>query len=434
MTNLSRFGLCLAVLLSLVSGAFAQSWGRAYEEGLKAGRGNQWAEARESFRQAMAYRPEDASLPTFLPGTATERRRWREGAPYSPNFLAAYSLYRDVLKKPKEQQGGPLRIAGAELESLLDKGQTSREAFYLLDQIYQKVGDETKRTQTSERFTREGSRIKWRVDTELLTPEETAAITAMAGSSVAKPGGDDPGTGGAVVTAPGRVPALPTKFAIVIGNSETKVTSLAVPHAAGDARRVRDALIANAGYFEENIAMVVNGTGEQMLAAAKALATRVPADGTVFVYFAGGGVNLSDADYLLGTDAASATETKGMIAKREFYDLFLARKARIFAFFESHRPIAAGRYFGSEIPSTGSVSQVQATMPGEAVTSHLVNGRPAGTFTAAMIEVLSDLKSNRIPILEFGWQVFYKIRRGGLGTKQTPTLPVLTNLASDAKF
>lgn len=431
MTMLTRLGLCFTLLLALASASLAQSWGRAYEEGLTNAKAGKWLEARDAFRQAIAYRPEDASQPTYLPGSATERKPWRDGAPYSPTFLAAYALYRDALKKPKEQQGDPLRIAAAELESLLEKGQTSRETFYFLDQIFERVDDATKRASTMDKFAKEGTRIKWRVDTELLTPEEIAAVAAM-GAPVAtndKPGGE-------VVTAPGRVPALPTKFALVIGNSETGVSSLAVPHAAGDARRVRDALIANAGYLEENISLLANATSEQILAASRTLAGRLPAGATLFLYFAGPGANVADADYLLGTDATSTTETKGMVAKRELYQTFLAKGARIFAFFEANRPIVSGRYFGSEVPAAGSVAQAQATLPGEIVTAQVQGGRATGVYTSALVEVLADLKTNRIPILEFGWQVYYKIRRSGTGTasRQTPTLPVLVNLTSDAKF
>jgi hypothetical protein len=431
MTMLTRLGLCLALLFALTSATFAQSWGRAYEEGLANAKAGKWLEAREAFRQAIAYRPEDASQPTFLPGSTTERKRWRDGSPYSPSFLAAYTLYRDALKKPQEEQAPPLRIAAAEFESLLEKGQTSKETFYFLDQIFERVDDTAKRAATMERFAKDGTRVKWRVDTELLTAEEIAAVAARGApvTSNNKPGGE-------VVTAPGRVPALPTKFALVVGNSETGVSSLAVSHAAGDARRVRDALIANAGYLEENISLLANATAEQILTASRVLAARLPAGATVFVYFAGPGVNLSDADYLLGTDATSATETKGMVAKRELYQTFLAKDARIFAFFEANRPIVAGRYFGSEVPAAGSVAQAQATLPGEVVTSQIQNGRSTGVYTSALVDVLTDLKTNRIPILEFGWQVYYKIRRTGTGTvsRQTPTLPVLVNLTSDAKF
>ena len=68
-----------------------------------------------------------------------------------------------------------------------------------------------------------------------------------------------------------------------------------------------------------------------------------------------------------------------------------------------------------------------------------VFGRGYLLQNSGTINVANDLKSNRIPILEFGWQVFYKMKRGGSGTtgggsRQTPTLPVLTNMASDARF
>ncbi|MGV3618299.1 MAG: caspase family protein [Fimbriimonas sp.] len=440
MTTLSRLWLSLCLLLALATASFAQSWSRAYEEGLTAARAAKWLEAREAFRQAMAYRPEDASLPTLLPGPPTERRRWRDGAPYSPSFLAAYALYRDALTQPTDKHGDPLRIAGAELESLLDKGQPSREAFYFLDLIYERLGDGSKRTAIAERYAKEASRIKWRVDTEIVTPEEMAAITAMAnplGTTIVRAGDLAPTNSG--TATPGRVAPIVTKFALVIGNAETSLTPLAVPHAASDARRMKDALVTNAGYPEENVTLILNGTGEQIQTAAQALAARIPNEATVLIYFAGAGANLAGADYLAGTTATSVTDSKGMVAKSELYRLFMAKGARIFAFFEAHRPIADGRYFGSEIPLAGSIAQVQGTLPGESVTSQVQNGQTTGTFTGAVVDVLSDLKSNRIPILEFGWQVFYKIRRGSTGTtgggsRQTPTLPVLTNLASDARF
>jgi hypothetical protein len=117
----------------------------------------------------------------------------------------------------------------------------------------------------------------------------------------------------------------------------------------------------------------------------------------------------------------------------------MAKGARVFSFFQANRSINEGRYFGSEVPMVGSIAQVQATLPGESISAIMSNGRQTGIFTNAFVEVLQDLKSNRIPILEFGWQVFYKIRRGNTGTtgggsRQTPTLPVLTNVASDARF
>src|SRR5579885_2818833 len=91
--TLFRSGMiCLVALLAGV--ASSQSWNAAYDAGLRAARAEQWAEARKDFQQAAAYRPEDVSAATVLPGPPTEQRRWRNGAPYSPNFLAAYSEYK----------------------------------------------------------------------------------------------------------------------------------------------------------------------------------------------------------------------------------------------------------------------------------------------------------------------------------------------------
>ena len=57
----------------------------------------------------------------------------------------------------------------------------------------------------------------------------------------------------------------------------------------------------------------------------------------------------------------------------------------------------------------------------------------------AVAEVITDLHSNSIPISDFGWAVFYKMRRGssgesGGGSKQTPTLPTLQFMTSSSRF
>jgi hypothetical protein len=82
---------------------------------------------------------------------------------------------------------------------------------------------------------------------------------------------------------------------------------------------------------------------------------------------------------------------------------------------------------------------MQSTMPGSEVASMVRDGRATGVFTDAMAGVMSDLRSNSLPVLEFAWQVFYRVRRGdtgltGGGSRQTPTLPVFHNIAADARF
>src|SRR3954469_22427785 len=120
MTNRRILFVVLLALLGAV--ANAQSWMAAYEKGLKAAKAADWTTARAAFQQAIAYRPEDASGPTTLPGPVSERRQWRNGAPYSPNFLAAYCEYRIGLASPKPEDGKPAFLTAAtEFETLLSK-------------------------------------------------------------------------------------------------------------------------------------------------------------------------------------------------------------------------------------------------------------------------------------------------------------------------
>ena len=117
----------------------------------------------------------------------------------------------------------------------------------------------------------------------------------------------------------------------------------------------------------------------------------------------------------------------------------MVKGAHIFAFYETNRPIKEGRFFGMETPLVGSIAQSQATLPGDTVNAIVRNGKDVGIYVDAFNNVLAELRSNWIPISEFGWQLFYRIRRGdsgttGGGSRQTPTLPVLTNMGADARF
>ncbi|MCB8933105.1 MAG: caspase family protein [Fimbriimonadaceae bacterium] len=449
-----RVTVLLAVLAMAAIG-LAQSWSTSYEEGLQNARAGLWAEARQAFQQAAAYRPEDYSGATLLPGPVSERRQWRDGAPYSPNFMAAYSAYRAAMVLgPGDQRSNMLRTAAQEFEALLAKRQFSRETFYFLNAIYVETGD-TAKAQTLEGTYAEAGKADWRVDAEVVAPDERAAIeqaapvgnvkTVKAGTdSVDIKAGDladtsTSATGGFIAPLVGRVAPLATKFALVIGNSEGRLPQGMLPFGADDAAHVREALITHGGYPEGNVDLVANATSAQILASARAMAQRVGEGNTVTIFFAGVGVNLDGKDYLAGIEAQSASESTGMVAKSELYKIFMAKGAKIFAFFEANRPIVQGRYFGMETPLVGAISQAQATLPGDTVFSSVRDGKPIGVYGEAMASVLSEMRSNRIPILEFGWQVFYRIRRGDTGStggasQQTPTLPVLSNMASDARF
>lgn len=245
---------------------------------------------------------------------------------------------------------------------------------------------------------------------------------------------------GAVQSAfTGVVPTAPDKYALIVGNSESKIEGGKLPFAADDAQLIRQTLITKAGYPDSNIEVAINATSQQLAATINALASRIPDKATVFVYFTGVGANVDGKDYLAGVDSQSDTDNTTMLSKDDLYAAFMSKGARIFAFFQANRPIVNGHYFGSEIPLVGSISQMEATLPGAMVYSISSNGKQVGLFTNAVVSTLDDIHSSRTPILDFGWQVFYKLRRGDTGlsggsSNQSPSLPVLTNMASDARF
>ncbi|HTQ10078.1 MAG TPA: tetratricopeptide repeat protein [Fimbriimonadaceae bacterium] len=446
-----------AVFLALIgSASYAQSWNVAYEKGLDAAKHGNWSEARAAFQQAVAYRPEDVSAPTTMPGPVTERRQWRDGAPYSPNFLAAYCEYRIGTSSPTPEKGRTALVAaGVEFEALLAKGEVSRETLYFLDQIYGRTGDTAKRLDVEARA--KSVKPTFRVDDAIVAPEELAMITGS--TPVAHKQGEgpvitiiQPGENPRIVTNPntnpnlneipapgGAVPIVPTKFALIIGNSTSQLKQGAVTFGASDAQAVRAALVMDAGYNDSNVDLVLNTTRDQLLASAKALAERVPEDGTVFIFFAGNGANIEGKDYLAGVDTTSDSDASTMVAKSEIYQMFMAKGAKIYAFFESPRPMTDGNYFGKEVPMVGAIAQVQSTIPGQSITAQVYNGTTLGVFAEAMVTALHDIRSNHIPIMEFGWQVFNRTRGGGdmasgMGAGQVPTLPVLSNMSDDDRF
>lgn len=453
MNRMRSWMIFVLALSAAIAGA--QSWQSEYDKGLDAAKKGDWVAARAAFQQAVAYRPEDTDKPTTLPGPVTEVRRWRGGAPYSPNFLAAYSAYRTGMALKDQERGASLNQASGELELLLDKGQNSREAFFFLNSIYTTLGDTAKRQALEAKFAKIDGKAGFRVDNEVISPEEQTQIANISG-----------GGGGGVSTVPrtnvtnpaepikipnnstpgaklnplvGPVSPIATKYALIIGNGDSQIKELALPYAADDAQQLREALNVNAGYPEANIDLVLNATAMQILKSAEALAQRVDENATVFIYFSGVGVNAGGKDYLAGIDTASVMDTGSMVAKGALLHLFLSRGAKVYSFFQAHRPVRSGRYFGQEVPLIGQLAQMQACIPGESVQSFVQNGKTVGLYTRSFIQVLNEQRSNQLPILEFGWQVFNKMRRGDTGTtggssRQSCTLPVMTNLAADARF
>lgn len=450
----------LAVLgwCALATSAIAQGWSGAYDAGLTAAKAGKWSEARVAFKQAAAYRPDDVSGETFLPGSITERKKWRNGAAYSPNFLAAYSGYKQALSLAGDDRSAVMNEVATEFESLLAKGQLSHGAFYFLNQVFVQSGNTEKRLALEKQFADAQGKVTWRVDVDGMSPEDAAAIS-QAGPAAQKPTNTKAGVidaselnkqktpvtvnAGAnpqpINPTVGPVAAMANKYAIIIGQAESKVPEMGLPFASDDAQKVREALQANAGYLDSNIDLVLNATAEQIRASIKAMAERVPEDATVFLYFTGVGVNLDGKDFIAGVDTQSLTDTSSMVAKNEIYAAFMQKGAKVFAFFQAARPVSGGRYFGAEVPMVGRISQMQATLPGAPVQGYVRNGKNTGLFTDALTGCLGELRSNQIPIQEFGWQVFYRMRRGGTGnsgggSNQTCTLPVLINMSADARF
>ena len=445
--------LALTALLAVV--APAQGWSEAYDKAVAAIAAEDWAAARSAFAEAVALRPEDQSEPTNLPGPVTEPRKWRYGSPYSPNFGAAYCTYRQGLTLKGPERAAMFDTAAKQFEVLIAKGQASAEAFFFLNRIYAMTNDIQKLDANKALFDAQVRGIKWKVDGSLLTPEERAEVASLVQPAGAGATGTGPkttvipasnlnsqGTGSTAIGAPptttemttiaGRVPVVPTKYALIIGNGEGMMTDERVSYAAADAVLVRDALVQHAGYAEENVDVVVNATAAQLLASVRALAERLPNDATVFVYFSGAGFNIAGKDYYAGIDAETPSDSSHMVAVSDVYKLFINKGASIFAFTQAARPVANGLYFGKETALFGRVAQCHATIPGDGINALVTNGREVGAYTQALVDILTDFRSNQIPVTEFVWQVFRKMRKGG--SPQTPTLPVLTVLSADARF
>jgi len=454
-----RLILCLATTLAAVA-SYGQAWSEAYNKALTAAKESQWSAARAGFLEAVALRPEDQSNPTILPGPVTEPVQWRGGSAYSPNFGAAYASYRLALLEKEDAKRVELYgTASSELEMLLTKKQSSKEAFYLLGQIYAQTRNAEGSRKLEESFKAIEGKADWRVDNAFMDPQEIAAIRSSSNSgqggttSVINPGstGDgkmptikatdlNPGAGtGATVGVAGRVPTNPYKYALIIGNTESRLPDQKIEFAATDAMAMREVLIQSAGYEEGNVEVISNGTAEQIRATAQALADRMPQEGTLFFFFTGVGANVDDKDYYAGIDTESLTDTSTMIGKAELFTMFIKKATKIFAFHQANRPIDRGNYFGREVGIFGRVSQAQATVPGGKINGTVNAGQPIGVYTNSLISVLNEFRSNAVPVTEFCWQVFYNVRRGNTGTTgggslQTPTLPVITNMASDARF
>jgi len=432
--------------------AFAD-WQSDYENGLKAARAGDWSVARDLFVAAAAQRADDSNTSTRLPGPITEPRYWRNGSLYSPNFAAAYASYQMGKNAPTaEEKTQYLQLAATEMQLLAqEKNQISPELLKSLGKVYDLLGDKESKAKLKEWAP------NWKVDSSFMVAEDQAA-PARPGDQRNTQGGTAPSgtaagdTNGQIIRVKagshtnlegifgeGPVTTLDTKYALIIGNSKSADKDAVIPFAATDAEAVRTALTQYGGYEAEKVVTLLDATANEIRSAAKALADSIPNDATVVIYFTGVTAHLGGRDYFAGADAEFNTDTSKMVEKMEVLRPLSDKGASIYLFTQSNRTMEGGNYFGQERVLRGTVSEAYATIPGGQISSIVTGGKQIGLYTYAFTKTLQSFFTNEVPISDFCWNVFYTMRRGSNtesigGSVQTPTLPVLTNMARDSRF
>lgn len=457
-----------------ITTVFGQEWLDNYQKGLDAAKKSDWALARSWFQRAAADRAVDQATPTSLPGPASEPKVWRAGAPYSPNFAAAYAGYRLALETfDTTERNRMIASVADETEKLLTAGQHSPEAYAMATQCYVLLrADDKLKALEAKRAAQKN--LSWKVDNEFITPEDAQLAANLKpvetsnppvkpqtnpqtnpqtspqtptkptdtskkpGDTVVKPGKDGKTPAQPVANSP--VEYLPNKYALVIGNSDSRLPLMSQPFASNDAEAIKSALSTHAGYDPANITVITNSTSSQIAEAANTLASKVSDGSTVVIFFSGVGVSISGKDYLSGIDTNDFFDTTTMLSKMDLLRTFTSKGARVFSFYQVNRNTSETKSFGSEVPTVGAVSQMMGTIEGAKLYSVMENGREAGLFAVGLRKAFENFHTNSVPILEFGWQVFYAMRGGsssaatGGGGIQTPSLPALVFLDPEARF
>lgn len=435
-----KFLIALCSLV-MVASAAAQGWVRPYEEGVRLAKTGAWPEAKAKFEEAIRHRPNDTDQASQVGGSIADRRPWREGAPYSPNFGAAYATFKMAADSPDMAiRRERLNEVITRLKAIVDKGQVSQEALLFLAAAYAGNEQNKEAQEVQDRLTAMEAGKGFRIDQEIL---DQVDLGALRGTTIPVGGVGDPRAGATqpnelprigVGSATGVVPPLDHKFALLIGNA------VGLGYAGNDVDLLASALAKHAGYPEGNIVALKDASVEQIRAAATELANRMPDSGTVVIFYAGGGANDKESgrDYVAGSDSQPGA-IGSMLPKSDLYSAFIPKGSSIFAFFEVDRPLdAQERYFGMEIPVVGRIVQLQSNSPGERAYATVVDGKQYGAYAFAMSQVLKSMRNNRIPISDFAWATFYEVRKGtnegGGGGSQTPTLPVTQTMSTTARF
>lgn len=447
----------LAVTVGVATISQAQAWADSYQKALDAANKGDWAAARDAFKEAATDRASDEAKPTSLPGPITEPVRWRGGAPYSPNFGAAYSAYALAKKtSDKAEKDRLYSVAIEELAALVEQGQVAPETANVLAKSYEALGKKEEAKKANDLK----ADAKWKVDTAFVSADDQVApvgkpangsnvVVTTKNGSVIK--GEGTGTY-TIVNLPAEnvkdyrnflpdtaVETVPNKYALLIGNANSKLTDLNVPTSVNDVNALKDSLIHSAGYEADHVTVVTDQTAAGIRKAVADFQAGLPQDATVFLFFSGVGLSLDGHDYLAGTDAEFESDVAKMVPKAELFDTLLQKGAKIFAFYQVDRSPVSGNYFGQERSPVGTISEAMATIAGQKVYSMTEEGKTYGLYAHAMVQILDEFATNKVPISEFCYQVFYRIRRGdvalgGGGSYQTPTLPTVTNMSDNASF
>ena len=410
----------------------AQPWRSNYEKGLTQAKRGQWADARASFLNANKARPADTMAQSYVGEGVADRRPWRQGAPYSPNFASAYCSFKMAAEaQDKTVRAVALKDAIDGFTNVISKNQISVEALLFLAASHAANNDAKSSGAVQEQLNKLNAATAYKVDREMIEYSDLQVLTGGGSginpdpTAIALPGADN---------AFGIVPILDFKFALIVGNSKGSGQAFAT----ADAEMIKDALVRHAGYSEQNIIVLKDATTEQMLAASKELAERMPENVVAFLFYSGLVAHdiSNTTDYLMGVNNSSSTAYGEMLSKSAFYKPFVTKGANIFAFYQVDRPRMGDiACFGQEVLQLGKIAQLHGTAPGEINTSISIDGIVHGTYAAAISKSVSEIRSNRIPILDFAWSTFDKVRRGGDGAgAQTPTLPVFVNMTGAARF
>lgn len=449
--------LFLATAAALLAVVASCDWQSDYERALRAASEGDWMTARDAFQGAKSQRAGDSAEATRLPGPVTEPRLWRNGSAYSPEFGAAYSAYRLGLSAADEATKQQyLMLAAAELRGLADKGQAAPETLKALKSVYTLLGDKNGLSEIS------GMTATWKVDSSFLAPEDMTGPVKSQGGGKQEPNTTTTSGGAKVTTGTNGgqiikikpadlgnlagiygedpVPTIETKYALIIGNTNSPNKDSRLAFAGNDAEMVAGALTRYAGYASDHVRVLIDASASTIQAAASELASSLPDNATVVVYFTGYAAYLGGKDYLGGNDLELPKDSTRMVSKSELIRLFSDKGARVYFFAQCNREMDGPDYFGKERLTSGTFSEVYANISGTQANSIFSNGKQVGLYTAAFVATLAEFYTNQVPINEFCWHVFYAMRGGsdanaqrGGGT-QTPTLPILVNLGPTSPF